>query len=178
LLKIRRLRMQLLDLLGVKLFEELHAAYRPVLHDIMALEREYPIVAQNQVKLSDADIYVMGNTQANLLYSMQGSVPEEKRQTRRQIREALVVLQHIPGIRTVVVTLLLEQFAATIYMVEHLFFLNREIERRIKEEPRSEQFKDRTEADSVYPMDRVDAIVEHAYKIWREVYVLQNAGKE
>jgi len=168
--------MQLLDLLGVKLFEELHGAYRPVLKEIMSLEKDYPIVAQNQVKLSETDIYVMGNTQANLLYSMQGAVSEDKRQTRRQIRDALVVLQHIPGVRTVIVTLLIEQFSATVYMVEHLFFLNREIERRIKEEPRSEGFKGRTEVDSVYPMDRVDAIVARAYAIWKEEYVLQNAS--
>ena len=170
--------MQLLDLLGMKLFEELHAQYRPVLRDIMALEKEYPVVAQNQVKLSDTDVRVMGNTQASLLYSMQGFVPEEKQRTRREIRDALLALQHIPGHRTVVVTLLLESFSATIYMVEHLFFLNREIARRVNEKPQPEEFRGYTEADCVYPTERVDAIVSSAYAIWKEGYVLQDARKK
>jgi len=170
--------MQLLDLLGTKLLTELHGAYRPVLHDIMQLEKDYAHVAQNQVKLSEADIQVMGNTQANMLYSLQGHVSEEKRRTRREIREALTTLFHIPGARTVLVDLILQSFSATLYMVEHLFFLNREIERKLKEEPRSEQFKNLTVADSVYPMDRVDSIVAHAYAIWKEQYVLQNTSKK
>ena len=170
--------MYLLDLLGVKLFEELHAEYRPVLKDIVQLEKEYPIVAHNQVKLSDVEIHVIGNTQANLLYSMQGFVPEEKQKTRREIRDALAVLQHLPGVRPVIVTLILESFSATVYMVEHLFFLNREIARRVNETPQSEAFHGYTEATCVYPTDRVDAIVSSAYAIWKEGYVLQDTRKK
>lgn len=165
--------MQLLDILGLKLFQELHAAYRPILDEIMQLERDYPVVARNHVTLSE-ESRIMGNAQANLLFALQGTVAQENRRTRYQIREALVVLQHIPGMRSAVVALLLESFSATVYMVEHLFFLNRDIDRRLREEPRPADLHAFTVETAVYPMERVDEIVAHTYEIWKATYVLQN----
>jgi hypothetical protein len=169
--------MSLTDPLGVRLLDELQAEYRPVLTAVLRLEREFPVVAKNQVALSQNDVHVVGNTQANLFYAMQGTVPKERQKSRREIREALVALQHIPGIRPGLIAVLLEAFSGTIYMVEHLFFLNREIARRITELPREPLFDGYTVETAVYPMERVDAIVDLAYRIWKEQYVLQNAAE-
>jgi len=166
--------MELMDLLGTQLFEDLHGAYRPTLDDILQLEHDYPQVAVNQAKLEVLGDQVMANTQANMLYSLQGLLPEEKRRTRREIRDALHILTSVPGARPAMVGLLMKSFSAALYMVEHLFFLNREIGRRFADVPRLDALVGFTEANALYPTARVEAIVQRAYMIWREQYVLQN----
>jgi len=166
--------MQLLDLIGESLFHELHGAYRPVFDMVMALERDFPKVALNQIKFDDTDAISMFNAQAHMLYTMQGHVPEADRKTRRQLRDALQVLETIPGTRSAMVKLLVESFAATVYMVEHLFFINRELERRID----AGELKEYTKDDAVYPKERIDDLVALTYKVWKADYVLQDAGKK
>jgi hypothetical protein len=170
--------MRLMNLLGTRLFDELNGAYSPVLAAIMQLESDYPLVARNQIDLSDIDADVTMNALANLLYASQGSVVKEQQQSRRQVRDAIVTLQHIPGVRVVFSTLVMEFFSATIFMLEHLFFLNREIERRVKGDLPSDMLQGRTREQLVYPMDRVEDILAQAYQVWREQHVLQNAAKE
>jgi hypothetical protein len=166
--------MQLLDLIGENLFHELHGAYQPVFDEIMRLEKDFPEVAHNQLKVTGIDESAMYNSQAHMLYMMQGKIPEPERKTRRELRDALQVLQTIPGMRTVVISLVVEAFAATLYMVEDLFFLNRELERRIEHSELTEY----TREQLVYPTERIDAIVAQAYAIWKVDYVLQDAGQE
>lgn len=167
--------MNLNDYLSQNLLIELHTAYRPVFDLLTTLETEFNDAAKFMAGLAEPNETSMLNAQANLLFSMQGLKPTR---TRREVRDAMLVLTEIPGTRSVLAALIVQYYSGTIYMLEHLFFLNRESIRRVTEQ--TPDFKGRTLQSVSYPPERVDEICILAYKIWKETkqHVPQDASKE
>lgn len=160
-------------LLGHQLILELHGTYHAVYDALIALEKEFPTVGQHQKDRTTADDPAMFNTQAHLMWSTQGGVPPDRRLSRKQIREALKTLQYIPGLKDLWIDNLLKMFSATIYCVEHVFFLNREYERRIE----AGEFT-MPVAEACYPHDRVQHLLNLAYEIWRAENVFHDAPQK
>lgn len=159
--------------LGHQLIVELHGQYKPVYDALLALEAEFVTVGENQKHQGPAEDQAMFNTQAHLLWTTQGALPEERRLSRKQIRHAIMTLRYLPGMHGLWVDKLLNMFSATIYCVEHVFFLNREFERRIE----AGEFKFAV-ADAVYPHDRIQHLLNLSYEIWRSEDVLHQPPKE
>ncbi len=164
------------DVFGQTLMQEMRQGYRHVFDALIALEKEYPVVTRNQNNLGDPVDNVMVSVHANLLYALQAGLPEDKMKSRREIRDAILELREIPTFMSLLVALAITQFCATIYMAEHLFFLNRELGRRVQEDPKPKFLENYTYEQVVYPMERVDEIVQMAYETWKEQHVLQDPG--
>lgn len=161
--------------LSQNLLIELHSVYRPVFDLLTKLETEFYDAAKFMAEGSEINESAMLNAHANLLFSMQGVQPTR---TRREVRDALHVLTAIPGVRPVLAVLVVQHYSSTIYMLEHLFFLNREAVRRVTEQ--TPDFKGRTLQNASYPPERVEEICLLSYKIWRETkqHVPQDAKQE
>ncbi len=150
------------------LLVELHGAYREILDDIKSLENDFLPIAKMQQKLLEDDSEPFSNAVANMLFNMQ-DVTEDKLLSRAEIRECLFGLSTIRGVRSALISIVSNYYSATALMIEHLYFANRLMQRQmdLPREKRLLPYWTLSKEDCVYPQERLDAMREKVYTIWR-----------
>lgn len=150
---------------------ESEGAYRRVYDELRNLDIEFPNVTKNH------STYDPGNEPieyaiANLLFSSHAAhtYPDPPMYTRKDTLATVKLLEQVPYGRTMLMDLMYELFPQAVFSMEHLFFLQRHIERlfSLPDEARPEELRGQRPCDWMYPMNKVQEIRNLAVDLWKE----------
>lgn len=149
---------------------ESKGVYKPVYDELKKLDQEFPHVSAVHERV-DEDGLALEYAVSNLLYFAHAALlyPATPEYTRKNTLEFTRFMAKVPGGRSMLLTYLSDLFPQAVVSTEHLYFLQRQIERAcdLEECDKPDVLKGRTAAECTFPNDRIDKLRSLAVDLWK-----------
>lgn len=160
--------------------DEEKGPYKVVYDKLKDLDRDHPKVAENHFN-HDFGPEPMDYAIANLLFSAHAAFmyPEPPTQTRKDCLEAVHLIHTVPSGRVLLMSYIHEQYPQAVFCVEHLYFLNRQMQRYfgLSDDLRPEVLRGAKAEDWVYNQETIDKLRVLAIDTWKELEDARHADE-
>ena len=143
-----------------------------LVYDLLAfLDEEYPNVAKNHSQF-DIGNEPMEYTLASFVFSSHAAnmYPDTPKFTRKNALDAVKMLEAVPLGRTLLMELICQLFPQAVICTEHLFYLQRHIERLLElpNEDRPKPLRGQKASEWLFPHEKINDARLLAVELWKE----------